>query len=93
MVRSVFQFLVIAKFVPISLIFHPHDGGATFHARATRRDIPEYGILHSYRRENRKSYKWHSALDRDKSTLALTQSSCSRSIFLEVYEHSECHLS
>jgi hypothetical protein len=26
--------------------------------RATRHNVPEYGILHSYCRENIKSYKW-----------------------------------
>jgi hypothetical protein len=33
--------------------------GKTVVARATGRNIPEHGILHSYRRENLKSYGVH----------------------------------
>jgi hypothetical protein len=60
--RSVLQLLVIANAVPSSLIHatlmmeairSPETSVLT---RATRRDIPEDGVLHSHGRENLKSY-------------------------------------
>jgi hypothetical protein len=56
------QLPVTSNAVPSSLIFFTlmteeiRSTEATFLTRATRRHIPEYGILHSQRRQNIKYY-------------------------------------
>jgi hypothetical protein len=55
------QLPVTANVFSSPLIFYPDDGDDTFlrnvgSYKSTRRYIPEDGILHSYRRENLKSY-------------------------------------
>jgi hypothetical protein len=61
--RSVLRLLVAANVVPSSPIFVTlmmeaiHSSETSVLRRAARRHIPENGILHSYRREDLKSYK------------------------------------
>jgi hypothetical protein len=60
--RSVLRLLVTANVVPslpllVTLMMEAIRSSETWGlTRATRRNIPEYGIPHSHRRENLKSY-------------------------------------
>jgi hypothetical protein len=64
-VVSVFRLVVTANVVPSALIIVTLMMGAIYSSetsiltRATWRNIPEDSILHSYRRENLKSYNFH----------------------------------
>jgi hypothetical protein len=59
---DVLRLLVMANVVPTSPILvtmmmeAPRSFETSVLTRATRRNIPEHGIIHSHRRENLKSY-------------------------------------
>jgi hypothetical protein len=61
-VKKSIRLLVTAKVVPISPILvtlimeAARYSDTSVPTRVTKRNIPEHGILHSYRRENIKSY-------------------------------------